>query len=224
LIPEDEGRPRVSGLETDEFITDRTLLVKCLIVIGGVLIGFTLHGFLHLQPATIAMSGATILMLISRKNPHHVLQHVEWSTLFFFVGLFITVEAIVEVGIIKAIAEQALILTGGSLRLTAMFVLWLSAIASGIVDNIPYTATMIPLVKELGEKGMPTGPLWWALALGADLGGNFTLVGASANVVVASLSERSGYPISFIGFLKYSFLITLVSIIISMGYLWFFHL
>jgi Na+/H+ antiporter NhaD/arsenite permease-like protein len=223
LAPEDEGRPRVSGLDTGEIITDRTLLVKCLIVIGGVLVGFTAHRFLHLEPATIAMSGATILMLISRKDPHHVLPHVEWSTLFFFIGLFITVEAIVEVGIIKAIAGQALVLTKGSLPLTTMFVLWLSAVASGIVDNIPYTATMIPLIKELGQR-MSTEPLWWALALGADLGGNFTLVGASANVVVASLSERSGYPISFLDFLKYSFLITLVSILISMGYLWLFHL
>ena len=215
---------KLSSLDTGEIITDRTLLVKCLIVIGGVLIGFTAHGFLHLEPATIAMSGATILMLISRKDPHHVLPHVEWSTLFFFVGLFITVEAIVEVGIIKAIAEEALVLTGGSLPLTAIFILWLSAIASGIVDNIPYTATMIPLVKELGQGGMPTGPLWWSLALGADLGGNFTLIGASANVVVVSVAERSGYHISFIGFLKYSFLITLVSILVAMGYLWLFHL
>jgi Na+/H+ antiporter NhaD/arsenite permease-like protein len=223
LVSED-GRPRVSQLDTGELITDPVLLRKSLIVIAVVLIGFTVHGFLHYEPATIAMSGAVVLLLWSRKDPHHILQHVEWTTLFFFVGLFITVEAIVEVGIIKAIAEKAIVLTGGSLWLTTMFILWLSAIASGIVDNIPYTATMIPLVKELGQAGMPTGPLWWSLALGADLGGNFTLVGASANVVVASMAERSGYPISFIGFTKYSFLITLVSIFVAMGYLWLFYL
>lgn len=216
----DEGRPRVSGLETRELITDPILLRKSLIVIAGVLIGFTIHGFLHYEPATIAMSGAVILLLWSRNDPHHVLQHIEWTTLFFFIGLFITVEAIVEVGIIKAIAEKVLDLTGGSLPLTAMFVLWLSAIVSGIVDNIPYTATMIPLVKELGRGGMETKPLWWALALGADFGGNFTLVGASANVVVASLAERSGYHITFITFLKYSFLITLVSTLVATVYLW----
>ncbi len=220
LTPEDKGRPRVSELDTGELITDPVLLRKSLIVIVGVLIGFTIHGFLHYEPATIAMSGAVVLMLWSRKNPHHVLQHVEWTTLFFFIGLFITVESIVEVGIIKAIAEKALELTGGNLSLTTMFVLWLSAVASGIVDNIPYTATMIPLVKELGEEGMQTRPLWWALALGADLGGNFTLVGASANVVVASLAERSGYHIPFALFMKYSFIITLISIFVSMGYLW----
>ncbi len=220
LTPEDGGRPRVSDLDTGELITDRNLLTKSLIVIAGVLVGFTVHGFLHLEPATIAMSGATVLLLISGKDPHSVLQHVEWTTLFFFIGLFITVEAIVEVGIIEAIAQKALEITGGSLPLTMMFILWLSAIASGIVDNIPYTATMIPLVKSMGAGGMEIKDLWWALALGADLGGNFTLVGASANVVVASVAERSGYHISFVLFMKYSFIITLVTIFISMGYLW----
>jgi Na+/H+ antiporter NhaD/arsenite permease-like protein len=224
LTPLEEGRPRVSGLETGEIITDQTLLVKSLSVIGLVLIGFTMHSILHLEPATIAMAGATILMLISRKDPHHVLQHVEWTTLFFFVGLFITVEALVLTGIIKSIADGVLAFTGGNLPLTTMIVLWLSAFASGIVDNIPYTATMIPLIKELGNVGMNTEPMWWALALGADLGGNFTLVGASANVVVASLAERSGYRISFMRFLKYSFVITLMSILVSMLYLWLFHL
>jgi Na+/H+ antiporter NhaD/arsenite permease-like protein len=224
LIPLEEGRPRVSSLETGEIITDQALLVKSLSVIGLVLIGFTMHGILHLEPATIAMAGATILMLISRKEPHHVLQHVEWTTLFFFVGLFITVEALVVTGIIKTIADWVLALTHKNLTLTTMIVLWLSAFASGIVDNIPYTATMIPLIKELGNAGMNTEPMWWALALGADLGGNFTLVGASANVVVASLAERSGYHISFIRFLKYSFVITLISILVSMLYLWLFHL
>ena len=224
LTPLEEGRPRVSGLETGEIITDQTLLVKSLSVIGLVLIGFTMHSILHLEPATIAMAGATILMLISRKDPHHVLQHVEWTTLFFFVGLFITVEALVLTGIIKSIADGVLAFTGGNLPLTTMIVLWLSAFASGIVDNIPYTATMIPLIKELGNAGMNTEPMWWALALGADLGGNFTLVGASANVVVASLAERSGYRISFMRFLKYSFVITLISILVSMLYLWLFHL
>ena len=215
-----DRRPRVGSLDTGELITDRTLLIKSLGVIAGVLIGFTLHGLLQLEPATIAMSGATVLLLITGKDPHHVLQHIEWTTLFFFIGLFITVEAIVKVGIIEAIAQEALALTGGNLPLTTMFILSLSAVASGIVDNIPYTATMIPLVKSLGQGGLHIEPLWWALALGADFGGNFTLVGASANVVVASLAERSGYKITFTTFLKYSFPITLVSILVSVVYLW----
>lgn len=215
-----DRRPRVGSLDTGDLITDRTLLIKALLVIAGVLIGFVLHGYFHLEPATIAMSGATVLLLVASKDPHHVLQHIEWTTLFFFIGLFITVEAIVEVGIIEAIAQQALAITGGNLRLTATFILVLSAIASGIVDNIPYTATMIPLVKSLGQGGLHIEPLWWALALGADFGGNFTLVGASANVVVASLAERSGYRITFALFLKYSLPITAVSILVSGVYLW----
>jgi Na+/H+ antiporter NhaD/arsenite permease-like protein len=219
-LAQDGGRPRVSGLDTGELITDRPLLAKSLIVIIGVLIGFTIHGLLHLEPATIAMAGAIAIMLWSRKDPHHILQHVEWTTLFFFVGLFIAVESIVKVGIIEIIAQRALALTGGSLPVAMMVILWLSAIASGIVDNIPYTATMIPLVQSLGQSGLPIEPLWWALALGADFGGNFTLVGASANIVVASLAERSGYKISFGLFFKYSFLVALVSILVSTVYLW----
>ena len=221
---DEEGRPRVSDLSTEDIIKDRPLLIKSLVVIGGVLIGFVLHGFLHLEPATIALTGATILLLISGKQPHKVLEHVEWDTLFFFVGLFITVEALVATGIIAAIADWLLGFTGGNLTFTTMLILWLSAIASGIVDNIPYTATMIPLIKELGTAGMNTEPMWWALALGADLGGNFTIVGASANVVVASIAARGGYHISFIHFFKKSFFITLMTVIVGMAFLLVYHL
>lgn len=213
-------RPFVSGLESGELIKDRTLLARCLIVIAGVLLGFTLHGVLHLETATIAIVGATILLLWTRKDPHHVLQHVEWTTLFFFIGLFVTVEGVVKVGIIEAVAQQALGITRSNVAVASLLVLWLSGVASGIVDNIPYTATMIPLIKSLGQDGLDTGPLWWALALGADFGGNFTLIGASANVVVASLAERSGHKISFILFLKYGFLITVISLLVATGYLW----
>ena len=131
----------------------------------------------------------------------------------------ITVEAIVEVGIIDQLAQSALNLTGGNLALTSMLLIWLSAVASGIVDNIPYTAPMIPLVQSLGQS-MPVEPLWWSLALGADLGGNATLVGASANIVVANLAERSGYPISFRTFLAYGSITTLVSLILASLYVW----
>jgi len=218
LVAEPGHRPRVSSLEN--LITDPVLLRKSLIVIGGVLVAFTFHGTLHLQPATIALLGGMILMLWSGKEPHHVLQHVEWNTLFFFIGLFITVESIVEVGIVKAAADQALRLTGGSVPLTSILLLWLSALASGVVDNIPYTATMIPLIQSLGADGMPVDTLWWALALGADFGGNLTLVGASANVVVASLAGRSGYDISFGRFFRYSISFTLASMLIATLYVW----
>ena len=209
----------LAALEVDTLITDRTLLVKALIVMAGVVVGFLLHGALHLEPATIALAGATILLLWGRTDPHEALQDVEWTTLFFFIGLFITVQAVVEVGIIEAVAEAALRLTGGSLPLTSMLLLWLSAFASGIVDNIPYTATMIPVVENLGIS-MPIIPLWWSLALGACLGGNITLVGAAANVVVANLAEKSGHPISFRKFLGYGLATTLMSLVLATGYVW----
>ncbi|MGD9047770.1 MAG: ArsB/NhaD family transporter [Anaerolineae bacterium] len=209
----------IAALEVDTLITDRTLLVKALIVMAGVVVGFLLHGALHLEPATIALSGATILLLWGQSDPHEALLDVEWTTLFFFIGLFITVQAVVSVGIIEAVAEAALRLTGGSLTLTSMLLLWLSAFASGIVDNIPYTATMIPVVENLG-RSMPIMPLWWALALGACLGGNITLVGAAANVVVANLAEKSGHPISFKRFLGYGLATTLMSLVLATAYVW----
>ncbi len=223
LTPEEGARPHVGDLDTESLIKDPVLLRKSLIVIGLVLVGFTAHAALHLDPATIAMSGAALLLLWSKTEPDKALEHVEWTTLLFFVGLFVTVEAIVKVGIIESLAQDALRLTGGNLGLTTMLILWLSAIASGIVDNIPYTATMIPLIQSLGHSGVNTEPLWWALALGADLGGNLTLIGASANVVVASLAERNGHKISFIQFSKYSFLFTMGTMISSTIFVWFFH-
>ncbi len=209
----------IAALEVESLITNRTLLLKALIVMAGVIVGFLLHGALHLEPATIALAGATILLLWGKSDPHEALQDVEWTTLFFFIGLFITVQAVVNVGIIEAVAEAALRLTGGSLSLTSMLLLWFSAFASGIVDNIPYTATMIPVVENLG-KSMPIMPLWWSLALGACLGGNITLVGAAANVVVANLAEKSGHPISFKRFLGYGLTTTLMSLVLATAYVW----
>jgi Na+/H+ antiporter NhaD/arsenite permease-like protein len=209
----------VEALETSELITNHVLLRKGLVVMAGVILGFLVHGALHLEPATIALTGATILMLWGRNDPHHVLREIEWTTLFFFIGLFIIVEAVVKVGIIEAVAQAALRLTRGNLTLTSMLLLWLSTVLSGIVDNIPYTATMIPLVRSLGQA-MPAEPLWWSLALGADFGGNATLVGASANVVVASLAERSGHPIGFGLFLRYGVITTLMSLVLASLYVW----
>jgi len=209
----------IEALKTAELITNAPLLRKGLVVMASVIGGFLVHGALHLEPATIALAGATVLLLWGRNDPHHVLREIEWTTLFFFVGLFIIVEAMVRVGIIEAVAHAALRLTGGNLTLTSLLLLWLSAIASGIVDNIPYTATLIPVVESLG-RAMPVEPLWWSLALGACLGGNATLVGASANVVVASLAERSGHPISFRRFLGYGLLTTAMSLLLATGYVW----
>jgi Na+/H+ antiporter NhaD/arsenite permease-like protein len=209
----------IEALDTSTIITNPDLLRKSLVVMVGVIVGFLAHGALHLEPATIALTGATILMLWGRSDPEHLLRDVEWTTLFFFIGLFITVEAIVEVGIIESIAQSALRLTGGSLPFTSMLLIWFSAIASGIVDNIPYTATIIPIVQNLSQV-MPGEPLWWSLALGACLGGNFTLVGAAANVVVANLAEKGGHPISFGLFLRYGAITTIISLLLASGYVW----
>jgi Na+/H+ antiporter NhaD/arsenite permease-like protein len=215
-----KGSPlNLADLEVETLITNKGLLRKALIVMAGVIVGFLLHGALHLEPATIALTGATILLLWGRSDPHECLQEVEWTTLFFFIGLFITVEAVVKVGIIEVVADAALRMTGGSLSLTSMMLLWLSAFASGVVDNIPYTATMIPVVENLGMS-MPIMPLWWSLALGACLGGNITLVGAAANVVVANLAEKSGHPISFRKFLAYGVPTTLLSLVLASAYVW----
>jgi Na+/H+ antiporter NhaD/arsenite permease-like protein len=219
LRSEQSGAVDIEALEAEALITDGPLLRKSLVVMAGVIVGFLLHGALHLEPATIALAGATILLLWGRNDPHLILREVEWTTLVFFIGLFITVEAVVQVGIIEAAAEAALRLTGGSLQVTSMLLLWFSAVASGIVDNIPYTATMIPVVENLGQS-MPIMPLWWSLALGACLGGNATLVGAAANVVVANLAEKGGNPISFGQFLKYGLPTTAMSLLLATGYVW----
>jgi len=209
----------LAALEAAELITHRPLLRKGAVVMGGVIVGFLVHGTLHIESATVALAGATVLLLWSRTDPHHAIREVEWTTLFFFVGLFIVVEGLVQAGIIRAIAQAALRVVDGNIRLASMVLLWMSALVSGIVDNIPYTVTMIPLVESLGQA-MPVEPLWWSLALGACLGGNATLVGASANVVVASLAERSGHPIRFWTFLGYGVLTTFVSLLLATAYIW----
>lgn len=209
----------LDAVDTSELITNQPLLRKSLVVMGGVIIGFLIHGALHLEPATIALAGATVLMLWGRVDLEQVLEDIEWTALFFFIGLFIVVEALVEVGLIEAVAQTALRLTGGDLQMTSMLLLWLSGVASGIVDNIPYTATMIPVVKSLG-LAMPVEPLWWSLALGASLGGNATLVGAAANVVVANLAAKSGHPVSFGHFLRYGAVVTIMSLLLASLYVW----
>jgi len=212
--------------EADE-IKDFALLKKSLFVLGLVILGFILHGALGLESATIALFGAALLLTITRDEPEDVLLTVEWPSIFFFLGLFIVVGGLVETGIIDKVARWSLEATKGNFTLTGMLILWLSAIASAFVDNIPFVATMIPLIHKMGAlAGMSPQalePLWWALSLGACLGGNGTVIGASANVIVAGLAEKNGYPITFMGFMKIAFPLMLVSIVISMGYLLLFY-
>lgn len=208
-------------LNERDALTNRPLLIKTLIVLGFVLLGFVLHNSLHLEAATIALAGAGLLWLLDNQNPERVLKEVEWTTIFFFVGLFVLVRGLEEVGAIEFLAHRLLDATGGQLGTTAIAMIWGSAIFSSVVDNIPFVATMIPLVKDIGTLStIPLEPLWWSLALGACLGGNGTLIGASANLVVAGLSEKSGYRLRFMDFIKFGAPVMLLTIIISTAYVW----
>ncbi len=217
-----EKQQRIMVFEPADFIKDYALLKKSLTVIVLVIIGFILHQSLHLESATVALAGAALLMLIARDNkPEDILLTVEWPTIFFFIGLFILVGSLEKVGIIENIARETLSLTHGNQSVTAMAILWMSAIASAFVDNIPFTATMIPLIKSMGQlSGMQLDPLWWSLSLGACLGGNGTLIGASANLVVAGMSSRRGVIITFMQYFRYGFPLMLVSIVISTAYIY----
>jgi Na+/H+ antiporter NhaD/arsenite permease-like protein len=201
-------------------ITDRPLMVRALAILVLTLIAFLFHSALGLEAATIALLGATVLMLVGPFDPHDALRDIEWNTLFFFVGLFMLIEAVVHVGIVGGVADALADAAGGNLTIATMGILWFSALASAIVDNIPYTATAIPIVQRLIEGGLDGAVLWWALALGACLGGNLTIVGASANIVVANLAARDGHPITFVQFFRYGFGVVVVSLVISTAYLW----
>ena len=212
----------IARLDARGAIRDPVLLRKSLIVLGVVIVGFFLHGVLHLEAATIALSGAAALMLYARSDVEEVLREVEWPTLLFFVGLFVLVGGLEATGFVDRIAGL-LTAFAGSQTLTALLVLWGSALASGIVDNIPFTATMIPVLEGLarteGLSEAEVRPLWWALAIGADFGGNLTLIGASANVVVAGASERAGRKISFLKFMAYGIPVTLLTLVVATPYL-----
>jgi Na+/H+ antiporter NhaD/arsenite permease-like protein len=218
-VPSEQREAAVEATESVA-ITDPRLLARYLIVATLTLAGFLLHSLLGLEAATVALAGATLIMLIGRLNSHEALGHVEWSTLFFFVGLFVLVEGVVHVGIIDAIATALADATGGDAGLASIGLLWFSALASAVVDNIPYTASAIPIVEQLIASGLPEDALWWSLALGACLGGNLTIIGASANIVVANQAAREGFPIRFMQFLRYGAVVTLASLVISSVYVW----
>jgi len=216
---------KIKSLEPGHQIKNPKLLKICLPVLALTVILFFFHQQLHMESATVAIFGASLLMLLAKKNSDHDLESifhkVEWVALFFFVGLFILVGGLVETGIISLLAQKAMELTAGNPTTTAMIILWLSALASAFVDNIPFVATMIPLIKDMGALGMTNlEPLWWSLALGACLGGNGTIIGASANVIVAGLAAQEGYPISFVRFMKVGFPLMLLSILIANVYVY----
>ena len=226
------ARARVMAFNAKEAISDWTLLYKSLFVIGLVIVGFVGARFIGLEAGTIALAGAALLLLLDclpreREAQTHRLNEmfaeVEWVTIFFFVGLFIVVAGVEHAGLLEWFADEVLKATGGQLATTAIAILWTSAILSAIIDNIPFVATMIPVIKSMAPTfGGPEGlmPLWWSLSLGACLGGNGTLIGASANLTVAGIAERSGIPFRFLTFLKFAFPMMLMSIIVSTIYVY----
>lgn len=228
----EEAKALIMQFNENDAIKDIPLLKKSLFVLFCVIAGFTVAHTYHLEPATIAMFGAAALLLLqtwgqdlhSKDHAYEgIMAEVEWTTIFFFVGLFIIVTGVEHTGVIEMMAHKTLELTGGDFAATAGAILWVSAIASALIDNIPFVATMIPLIESMaptfgGAEALV--PLWWALALGACLGGNGSLIGASANLIVAGFAQRAGHPIAFLIFMKHAFLLMLMSIAVAHVYLY----
>lgn len=210
----------VAQIDNSHTITDKALMIRSTLVLSLVILGFMLHDVTHIETCVVAMLGASILLIFEK--PNEILQDVEWNTIFFFIGLFIIIGGLEASGGIKLMAEWILKVTQGSQAATSMIILWASGVISGIIDNIPYTATMAPMLVEI-EKTMGATyayPLWWALSLGACLGGNMTIIGAAANVIVSENAAKSGHPISFMRFLKYGIAVVAISLTISTAYIY----
>lgn len=217
-----ERKARVMNFDESKAIEDPKLLIKSMIVLALVIIAFLFHSAAKLEPSTIALTGAVVLIVVSgKKELEQLFAELEWTTIFFFIGLFIVVGALVEAGVMAMVSAWLIGLIQGHLKAAQFVILWMSAVLSAVVDNIPFVATMIPLIKEMGNQlgADAVRPLWWALSLGACLGGNGTLIGASANVVSAGIASKSGHPISFWEFTKYGVIFTLVSIVVSSAYM-----
>jgi anion transporter len=210
----------LSKLDLKDTIKDKKLLFKSISVTSLVIVGFLLHGALHIPTATIAITGAAILLIISKIDIEEALDDVEWTTIFFFVGLFILVGGLEETGVLEYLAYKIFTFTGGNLLLTGLSILWVSAIFSAFIDNIPFVATMIPMIKTFGELSGASNIdfLWWCLALGACFGGNGTIIGASANVMGIDLLKKHGHDISFKHFFKVAFPLTIVTIVLATIY------
>ncbi|AGP53273.1 ArsB/NhaD family transporter [Streptomyces rapamycinicus] len=222
LVYDEERAAEVMALEEREAIRDHRLLYQGLGVLALVVVGFVAHPVLHYAPSVVALLGAGLLIAVSKVETGQALSEVEWPTLAFFAGLFIMVGSLIETGVIGEVSRALADATGGSELGAVMLLLFGSAVLSGVVDNIPYVATMAPITADLahGFGGDGVHVLWWALALGADLGGNATAIGASANVVVLGIAERNRQPISFWQFTRYGLVVTAVTVTLCAGYLW----
>ena len=232
LKTDSRRRAEVMKIDESKSITDKTLLAKCLSVLFVVILGFIMAEHIHLNNGTIAICGAAVLLMLYTWGNRHdereaktaeALAMVDWTTIFFFTGLFVVVYGLEETGVLKLLGQEFIKLTEGSISKTMLLIIWVSAIISSAIDNIPFVATMIPMIKSMeaelgGREAMM--PVWWALSLGACFGGNGTLIGASANVIVAGLAQRHGNHISFIRFLKWSIPVMLISVSISCAWLY----
>ena len=214
-----EKMQEISKIDNSNTIVDKALMIRSVIVLSFVILGFVLHDITHIETCIVAMLGASILLLFEK--PTQILCDVEWNTIFFFIGLFIIIGGLEASGGIQLMAEWILNVTKGSETATAMLILWASGIISGIIDNIPYTATMAPMIAEI-QKIMGSDyayPLWWCLSLGACLGGNMTMIGAAANVIVSENAAKEGHPMFFMRFMKYGVAVVFVSLLISSIYI-----
>lgn len=215
-----ERMAEVANLDNSNTIKDKALMIRSLSVLLLVILGFVTHDITHIQTSVCAMAGASFLLLFEK--PGDILTDVEWSTIFFFIGLFIIIGGFEHAGGIEIMAKWLIDITHGSQTLASMVILWGSGILSGIIDNIPYTATMTPMISEIATKmgSEFVQPLWWSLSLGACLGGNMTIIGAAANVIVSETSAAKGHPIEFMKFLKYGVSAMLLSLLMSSAYIY----
>ncbi len=220
MVATPERMAQVAQLDNSKTITDKNLMIRSLIVLFLVILGFVTHDITHIQTCVCAMIGASILLLFEK--PTKILESVEWTTIFFFIGLFIIIGGLEASGGIAVMAKWLLDVTHGSESATAMVILWGSGILSGIIDNIPYTATMAPMIATIqSQMGADyTFPLWWCLSLGACLGGNMTIIGAAANVIVTEAAAAKGHTIEFMKYLKYGIMVTFISLALSSGYVY----
>ena len=223
LITTEEKMASIQDIDNSKTITDYALLKRSMIVLGLVILGFLTHDVTHIATCIIAFIGASILLLF--ENPEETFKEVEWNTIFFFIGLFIIIGGFEAAGGIKLMANWLLDITQGSKEIASYVILWGSGILSGIIDNIPYTATMAPMIHEIElEKGREfVLPLWWSLSLGACLGGNLTIIGAAANVIVSENAAKHGHIIKFMEFLKYGCIVVFISLTLSTGFIFIRH-
>lgn len=219
----EEKMASISQIDNSKTITDYKLLKRSMIVLGLVILGFLTHDITHIATCIIAFIGASVLLLF--ENPEETFREVEWNTIFFFIGLFVIIGAFEAAGGIKLMADWLLNVTAGSQKVASFVILWASGILSGIIDNIPYTATMAPMIQEIQlQQGREfVLPMWWSLSLGACLGGNLTIIGAAANVIVSENSAKHGHPIQFLKFMKYGIIVVFISLSLSSIYIYLRH-